>query len=147
MFDSNARLPLDSALVRSIDDASLIVVTAPTADAGRRAALEAAGAEIVDIGGKGPARIARALDELGRREITSLLLEGGPTLAGAFLDAGEIDQLCIFVAPVVIGGRDAPPAARRSGARARSPTPSARSRSTSPPVGEDLLIDARLREW
>ena len=46
-----------------------------------------------------------ALDELGRREHpASILLEGGPHLAGAFLDAGEVDEMRLFVAPVVLGG-------------------------------------------
>ena len=59
-----------------------------------------------------------ALDELGARDIQSLLLEGGPHLAGAFLEAGEIDEARLFVAPMLAGGRDA--RAPRSRARASS---------------------------
>ena len=59
--------------------------------------------------GDPPARVAAALTELGRREVTSVLLEGGPTLAGAFLDAGEVDELRLFIAPIVIGGAGAKP--------------------------------------
>ena len=51
--------------------------------------------------------MADALDELGARDVQSLLLEGGPHLAGAFLEAGEIDEARIFVAPVLAGGREA----------------------------------------
>ena len=62
---------------------------------------------IVATGENESARVAHALDELGAREIQSLLLEGGPHLAGAFLEAGEIDEVRIFIAPVLAGGREA----------------------------------------
>jgi diaminohydroxyphosphoribosylaminopyrimidine deaminase/5-amino-6-(5-phosphoribosylamino)uracil reductase len=146
VFDSQARLPLDSALVESIGDAPLIVVTSPGADGVRAAALEAAGAEVVPVAGEGAGQIEPALAELGRREITSLLLEGGPELAGAFLDAGEVDQLLLFIAPIVIGGRDARPVFAGEGpasiADAQRPIEMA-----SATIGADILIDARLREW
>ena len=48
-----------------------------------------------------------ALVQLGAPGITSILLEGGPHLAGAFLDAGEVDEIRLFVAPVVLGGSSA----------------------------------------
>ena len=50
-----------------------------------------------------PARRARAA-------VTALLLEGGPHLAGAFLDAGEIDEARLFVAPMLLGGGGMDPA-------------------------------------
>ena len=42
--------------------------------------------------------------ELGARDVQSVLLEGGPHLAGAFLDAGEIDEARVFIAPLLAGG-------------------------------------------
>ena len=48
-----------------------------------------------------------ALDQLGADGIGSILLEGGPHLAGAFLDAGEVDEMRLFLAPMVLGGRTA----------------------------------------
>ncbi len=48
-----------------------------------------------------------ALDQLGALDISSVLLEGGPHLAGAFLDAGEIDEIRLFLAPLLLGGRTA----------------------------------------
>lgn len=146
VFDSTARLPLDSALVRSIGEAPLVVVTGPDAPADRRAALEAAGGDVVVASGEGPARVESALDELGRRGITSVLLEGGATLAGAFFDAREVDQLEIFVAPVVIGGSHAPAVFGGSGAAAMAEAQRALEVEYAR-IGQDLLIDARLREW
>ena len=98
-----------------------MVIAAPAAPAARTEALERAGAEVVVCDGDPQARVAAALAELGRREITSVLLEGGPTLAGAFLDAGEVDELRLFIAPIVIGGAGARPLAGGEGAP-RSPT-------------------------
>ena len=54
-----------------------------------------------------PARVRSALDQLGELGVTSILLEGGPHLAGAFFDAGEIDEVRLFIAPLVLGGRSA----------------------------------------
>ena len=66
-----------------------------------------------------------ALAELGRREINSVLLEGGATLAASFLAAGEIDELRLFVAPVLLGGSgrhsERRLEGRGSGRRAASP--------------------------
>src|SRR5215470_2221900 len=65
-------------------------------------ALEVAGADVlVATGPNEPERVRNALAQLGASGITSILLEGGPHLAGAFLDAGEVDEIRLFVAPVV----------------------------------------------
>jgi diaminohydroxyphosphoribosylaminopyrimidine deaminase/5-amino-6-(5-phosphoribosylamino)uracil reductase len=143
VFDSTARLPLDSKLVRSTGEALLIVLTGPAAPADRVDALTAAGA---DVRGLSPLSPATALAELGRGGITSLFLEGGPTLAGSFLDAGEIDELRLFLAPILIGGSDAPPLLGGSGAERVELAERALSLSTER-SGEDVLITARMREW
>jgi diaminohydroxyphosphoribosylaminopyrimidine deaminase / 5-amino-6-(5-phosphoribosylamino)uracil reductase len=146
VFDSGARLPLDSKLVRSIGAAPLYVIAAPAAPSERVDALKDAGAEVVVCDGDASARVHAALAELGRRDLTSLLLEGGPTLAGSFLDAAEIDELRLFIAPLVLGGAGARSLIAGAGARAVGDAIPALSveweRS-----GEDLLVRARLREW
>jgi diaminohydroxyphosphoribosylaminopyrimidine deaminase/5-amino-6-(5-phosphoribosylamino)uracil reductase len=132
--------------VRSVGEAPLVVATGPDAPADRRAALEGAGAGVIVTGGDGSGRVVSALGELGRRGITSLMLEGGPTLAGAFLDAGEVDQLEVFVAPVVIGGGGARPVFGGEGAVTIAEAQRALEVAYAH-VGEDILIDARLKEW
>jgi diaminohydroxyphosphoribosylaminopyrimidine deaminase/5-amino-6-(5-phosphoribosylamino)uracil reductase len=147
VFDSQARLSLDSALVRSVDEAPLYVVCAPQAASSRRDALERAGAElIIASGASRQARLAAALDELGRLAIQDLFVEGGPTLAGALFDAGEIDALRLFIAPVLLGAGDARALFEGEGAShiAGGLHPLAVAHEQ---VGEDLLIRARLREW
>ncbi len=54
--------------------------------------------------------LAMILDELGRREIQSVLVEGGANVAGKFLDAGLVNKVSFFIAPKIIGGLDAPTA-------------------------------------
>jgi diaminohydroxyphosphoribosylaminopyrimidine deaminase / 5-amino-6-(5-phosphoribosylamino)uracil reductase len=147
VFDSNARLSLDSALVNSVDEAPLLVVCAPEAATARRDALENAGAQVIVAPGREPnARLVAALDELGRREIQDLLVEGGPTLAGGLFDSGEIDQMKVFVAPILVGAAEARAVieGRGVGRIAEGTRPLATDYEQ---VGEDLLISSRLREW
>jgi len=147
VFDSGAQLPLDSALVSSVDEAPLIVICAPEAASARRDGLERAGAEVIAAPGRtAGARLAAALDELGRREIQDMLVEGGPMLAGSLFDAGEIDELRLFMAPILVGAADARAVLEGEGVAriADGVRPLATEYES---VGEDLLIRARLREW
>ena len=108
VFDTTARLPVESKLVQMAPEVPLTVVVSRAA---RRTAvdpLENAGAEvIVATGANEPDRVNSALLQLGAAGITSILLEGGPHLAGAFYDAGEVDEVRLFLAPIVMGGRTA----------------------------------------
>lgn len=146
VFDSEARLKIDSRLVETIAKAPLVVIASPAAPDPRVTALEDAGAEVVVVGG-GPAdRVRAGLRELGDRQITSVLLEGGPTLAGAFRDAGELDELRLFVAPIVVGGLLARPLISGNGAM-MLPDATVATAMDWERSGDDLLIRARLREW
>jgi diaminohydroxyphosphoribosylaminopyrimidine deaminase/5-amino-6-(5-phosphoribosylamino)uracil reductase len=147
VFDSRARLPLDSALAGSIDEAPLILICAPEAPSAARDALERAGVEVIVTPGRTPRdRLEAALSELGRREIQDLLVEGGPTLAGTLFDAGEIDEMRFFIAPVLIGATEARAVLEGDGVAriAEGTRPLATSHEQ---IGEDILIRARLREW
>ena len=105
VFDSEARLPLDSQLVRGAAEVPLTVVVTRAAPRTAVDALEIAGAEVVvATGANEPDRVRNSLAQLGAAGVTAILLEGGPHLAGAFLDAGEVDEIRLFVAPVVLGG-------------------------------------------
>jgi diaminohydroxyphosphoribosylaminopyrimidine deaminase/5-amino-6-(5-phosphoribosylamino)uracil reductase len=146
VFDSRARLSPGSRLVSSIPAAPLLVFVSPAAPAESSRALKEAGAEVVVCDGSPAARVAAALAELGRRGITSILLEGGPTLAGSFLDAGEVDQLRLFVAPVVLGGGGAKPLLGGRGAPSIADAVPALAMDWKR-SGRDLMISARLREW
>jgi diaminohydroxyphosphoribosylaminopyrimidine deaminase/5-amino-6-(5-phosphoribosylamino)uracil reductase len=149
VFDSTARLPLDSKLVAEAPDVPLVVVVSRAAPRGYTDALENAGAHvIVATGQHEPARISSALDALGALDppVTSVLLEGGPYLAGSFMDAGEIDEVRLFVAPLVLGGRTARDPLEGEGVERVADAIRALTLACEPVAG-DVLITARLREW
>jgi diaminohydroxyphosphoribosylaminopyrimidine deaminase/5-amino-6-(5-phosphoribosylamino)uracil reductase len=148
VFDRNARLPLDSALVASQDVAEVVVVASAEADSARVAELQRVGVEVVTAEGSSDGDLVTSgLQELSTQmEISDLLLEGGPRLAGAFLDAGQIDRLLIFIAPIVVGSGEAPGVIEGSGAKRIAEATRAVSCSHLQ-VGDDLLLDARLRRW
>lgn len=78
------------------------------------------------------------LRQLGEEGVQSLLLEGGPTLAGAFLRAGAVDKLLVFVAPLLAG--------QGSGMVDRLDEAIRPVSLTTHAVGADVLIEAYLRE-
>lgn len=147
VFDSEARLPLDSALVTSAREVPVIVVAGRAAPREALASLEAVGVDVIVASGENEAaRVVSALNELGSREIQSLLLEGGPHLAGAFFEAGEVDWLTLFLAPIVLGGKQARAAVEGSGVEKVADAYRA-LRIQSDQIGDDLLITAWMREW
>ncbi|MGN6373801.1 MAG: bifunctional diaminohydroxyphosphoribosylaminopyrimidine deaminase/5-amino-6-(5-phosphoribosylamino)uracil reductase RibD [Solirubrobacteraceae bacterium] len=147
VFDSLARLPTNSQLLAAADQVPLTVVVSRAASRADTDALEAAGAQVlVATGENEPARVRSALDQLGADGVASVLLEGGPHLAGAFLDAGEIDEIRLFLAPVLLGGRTARDPLEGEGVERISDALRALTFDCDR-VGEDLLVSARLREW
>jgi diaminohydroxyphosphoribosylaminopyrimidine deaminase/5-amino-6-(5-phosphoribosylamino)uracil reductase len=147
VFDSLARLSPESQLVAGAEEVPLTVIVSRAAARADIAALEAAGVEIIVATGENePARVISALDQLGERDITSVLLEGGPHLAGAFLDAGEIDELRLFLAPMLLGGSAARDPLEGGGVDRIADAVRALTLDVER-VAEDLLIKARLREW
>jgi diaminohydroxyphosphoribosylaminopyrimidine deaminase/5-amino-6-(5-phosphoribosylamino)uracil reductase len=147
VFDSLARLPLDSQLVAQAEEVPLTVVVSRAAPRAATDALHNAGADVLLATGQHePARVVSALDGLGQRGIKSILLEGGPHLAGAFLDAGEIDELRLFMAPVLVGSRNARDPLEGVGAERIGEAVRAHELECER-IGEDVLLTARLAEW
>ncbi len=147
VFDTFARLPPSSRLVAAAAEVPLTVVVSRAAGRVETDALEAAGAQVLVAPGENePARVRSALEQLGSLGVTSVLLEGGPHLAGAFLDAGEIDEVRLFLAPLLLGGSAARDPLEGMGVEQISEAMRALTFDCER-VGEDLLISARLREW
>ncbi|HEY3396590.1 MAG TPA: bifunctional diaminohydroxyphosphoribosylaminopyrimidine deaminase/5-amino-6-(5-phosphoribosylamino)uracil reductase RibD [Armatimonadota bacterium] len=92
--------------------ATLIAVS-EKADAQRLRPLEDKGAQIVRLPEReGRIDLPALLEELGRRDLMSVLVEGGPTLAGSLLSQGLVDKLVFFYAPKVLGDERAVPGVR-----------------------------------
>jgi diaminohydroxyphosphoribosylaminopyrimidine deaminase / 5-amino-6-(5-phosphoribosylamino)uracil reductase len=147
VFDATARLPLDSKLVAEAPEIPLTVVVTRAANRSQTEALELAGADIIVATGENePSRVRSALAALGDDGVTAVLLEGGPHLAGAFLDAGEIDEIRLFLAPLLIGGRQARDPLEGEGVEKISEALRALTLDCEK-IADDLLISARIREW
>jgi diaminohydroxyphosphoribosylaminopyrimidine deaminase/5-amino-6-(5-phosphoribosylamino)uracil reductase len=147
VFDATGRLPLDSQLVQQAPEIPLTVVVSRAAPRSAADALKNAGADvIVATGEHEPARVRSALDQLGEAGIHAVLLEGGPHLAGAFLDAGEIDEVRLFLAPLLLGGSKARDPLEGEGVEKISEALRALTLDCER-VADDVLISARLREW
>jgi diaminohydroxyphosphoribosylaminopyrimidine deaminase / 5-amino-6-(5-phosphoribosylamino)uracil reductase len=147
VFDSEARLPVSSQLVRGVAEVPVTVVCSRAAARTSVQALESAGVDVIVATGQNErARVEHALTELGSREVQSLLLEGGPHLAGAFLEAGEIDEARLFIAPLMTGGREAKTAVEGIGIEQIAAAPRALHVEVDR-LDDDVLILARLKEW
>jgi diaminohydroxyphosphoribosylaminopyrimidine deaminase/5-amino-6-(5-phosphoribosylamino)uracil reductase len=147
VFDSQARLPLDGNLVETANDVPLTVVVSRAAERAACDALRAAGAEVlVAAGGTDAERVRDALAKLGESGVQSMLLEGGPRLAGAFLDARHLDEMRIFIAPIAVGGRAARVPVEGEGTDSIAQAKRVLTMN-SRLVGSDILIEARLEEW
>jgi diaminohydroxyphosphoribosylaminopyrimidine deaminase/5-amino-6-(5-phosphoribosylamino)uracil reductase len=108
VLDSRLRLPLDSRLVRSARG-DLLVCTTANASARRARALAHAGVELVCVRSRGGrVDLTAVLEELGRRQILSVLLEAGAELGSAALATGLVDRLVLFYARTLLGADAVP---------------------------------------
>jgi diaminohydroxyphosphoribosylaminopyrimidine deaminase / 5-amino-6-(5-phosphoribosylamino)uracil reductase len=105
IVDRCLHLTPESQLARTAAEAPVIVFTRPESAAAVEA-LKFRDVEVVTWDNQ----LTDVLDELGKRSIQSVLVEGGATLAGLLLDAGLINKVTFFIAPVIIGGKEAPSA-------------------------------------
>ncbi|MFQ5644736.1 MAG: bifunctional diaminohydroxyphosphoribosylaminopyrimidine deaminase/5-amino-6-(5-phosphoribosylamino)uracil reductase RibD [Thiogranum sp.] len=101
VLDTQLRMPTQAKMLSL--PGSTLVVTGVT-DTARWQALQQAGAGVVAVGTAGEQPAPQAvLRMLAERDINEVLLECGPTLAGAFLRAGLVDELVVYMAPHIMG--------------------------------------------
>ena len=146
VFDSELRTPNTAKVLPANSDssASCLIVTSTEKSAAstrRETRLVKAGAEVVRVKRKrGRLDLGQALEVLSAREVTSLLVEGGPTLAGGFLDHDLVDEVRLYLAPTVFGG---PGTGWLTGGGVSSIASAPRFEFLSPKqLGDDLVISA-----
>ena len=141
VLDTHARTPEDARLIAAGTPARALVIAGEDAPRARVAALKAAGATVVAVAlGDGRVDPRAALAALADLEIRAVLVEGGGAVHGAFLDAGLVDRVAIFVAPRLLGGEGAIPPI---GGIGRPLASALRLQALDVArVGEDLLIEA-----
>jgi diaminohydroxyphosphoribosylaminopyrimidine deaminase/5-amino-6-(5-phosphoribosylamino)uracil reductase len=106
VLDTSARLPTTGRLARTAREIPVLVAVSPEAPSERVDRLVAIGCEVLTPRQSNPGRvdIRGLLDELGRRGMTNVLVEGGGRVLGSFFDAGEVDEVDIYLAPIIEGG-------------------------------------------
>jgi diaminohydroxyphosphoribosylaminopyrimidine deaminase/5-amino-6-(5-phosphoribosylamino)uracil reductase len=141
------RVLIDGRLItapgaRLLTEGRVLIVTA-SGDEAKAQSLRAQGAEVLNLAGpSGKVDLSRLMMELGRREINELTVEAGAQLNGALLEAGVVDELVVYLAPMLLGdtgrGMAALPEFTRMSQRTDLRIHDVR------PVGQDWRVTARL---
>jgi diaminohydroxyphosphoribosylaminopyrimidine deaminase/5-amino-6-(5-phosphoribosylamino)uracil reductase len=110
VLDSHLRLPATSRLARSAGSRAPVLVLAGRATARRRRWIEQAGVDVVEVPGtRERVPLGGALEVLGARGIGSVMVEGGSEVLGSFLAERLVDEVALFEAPLLLGGRGSRP--------------------------------------
>jgi diaminohydroxyphosphoribosylaminopyrimidine deaminase/5-amino-6-(5-phosphoribosylamino)uracil reductase len=141
VLDTRARLGADARLIHAATPARALVAVGEEAAPEPVAALRAAGATVLRCPTRdGRLDAAEVLARLFEREVRAVLVEGGAETHGSFLDAGLVDRVALFLAPLLLGGRGAPGVAGGAGRELKGALrlgPLAVST-----LGDDLLLEA-----
>jgi len=104
VLDSNARIPMDSQLVKTAKERRTIVAVTDSAPAAKQRRLERAGVQVIRLE---TSDLRVVFEELARSGIHSILVEGGGEVHASLFEAGLADEVLVVVAPKIAGGRDA----------------------------------------
>ena len=115
VLDNSARTPANAKMLACSTPGKTLIVVSERAPADRVECLRQAGAEVLTLSCSKGISLSDLLDELGRRGILNLLVEGGGTVLGSFFDSELVDRVEAFVAPTVLGGAAAPGPVARPG--------------------------------
>jgi len=102
VLDSTLRIPTQAKML-SLPGSTLVVTAAN--DAARAGALRAGGAEVLQLSKDGHVDLNALFGALAQREMNEVLVEAGSTLSGALLEAGLVDEMVLYYAPVLLGDR------------------------------------------
>ncbi|MBL9081170.1 MAG: bifunctional diaminohydroxyphosphoribosylaminopyrimidine deaminase/5-amino-6-(5-phosphoribosylamino)uracil reductase RibD [Planctomycetales bacterium] len=146
IVDDAASLAIQSRLVASLAEGPVLVAAAESAPADAVQTLRTAGVEVLQLcGASRNDRLTALLDELGRRRMTNVLVEGGAKLFGTLMDLGEVDEVHTFIAPKLIGGAGAPAPIAGAGLAPMADALKLADVETRQ-LGDDVYISGRLRK-
>lgn len=107
IIDSKLRIPIDANVLKGASK-MVIIGCGKDFDKSKKNLLESAGAKVFSCPRKdGEVDLEKFMKLISKEGVTSILLEGGSALDGAMVDAGLVDRFCFFIAPKIIGGKDA----------------------------------------
>ncbi|MFB5763211.1 bifunctional diaminohydroxyphosphoribosylaminopyrimidine deaminase/5-amino-6-(5-phosphoribosylamino)uracil reductase RibD [Paenibacillus medicaginis] len=139
ILDSRLRTPLDARVVTD-GEAETWIFTGSAPDEDKQRQFEQAGVKVIPTEGE-RVNLEQVLDILGQHEISSLLVEGGGQVNASFVQQGLADKLVLYVAPKLVGGKDAPTFLEGLGAAVMDEAVSL-TRLSVQQVGVDLKIEA-----
>lgn len=144
IIDSRLRIPLTAKVLQQ-NEAKTIVATTEAADLSQKKALQRMGVEVISTkSDSGRVHLQELMTGLGARGIDSLLLEGGATLNFSALEAGIVDKIQVYVAPLLIGGKTAKTPIEGAGVLALEQGFQMKDWSVEK-VGQDLLIEGYIK--
>ncbi len=145
VLDSHGRTRTDARIFNAESEAGVIVAVTPEAPSENVEVLEKAGAEVITVPAVyGKVCFKSLMEILGKREITSVLIEGGSEINASALAAGIVDKVMCFIAPRLIGGQNAPGPIGGVGIRSLSDAANLRRISVTPLPEHDILIEGYL---
>ena len=145
VIDSHLRIPSRARVLAHRNRGRTILVAGPHAAESRVRELRELGAEVIIVdGGERRVDLRLVVERLFAQGITSVLIEGGSEIAASSLEAGIVDKLVFFIAPLLIGGREAPAVI---GGRGVGPLADAlRLRDVRwETVGDDIMVEGYVR--
>lgn len=108
IVDSNALLPLDSRLLKTVHEGEIIVAVNKNAPHKRIERLEQFGCKIIQTrGDNGRVDLQELFQRLGEMKLTNILVEGGGRIITSIIEEHLVDKIIVFIAPMIIGGMDA----------------------------------------
>ncbi|MBM2826399.1 MAG: riboflavin biosynthesis protein RibD, partial [Dehalococcoidia bacterium] len=139
IVDSRGRTPPTAKVLKG--PGKVLIATTGDVEGGTAQALRDMGVEVVVFpSAEGGVDLKEMFRYLGRREITSVLVEGGGALLGSIFDMGLADKVMAYIAPVVIGGQKAVPAVAGLGVERMAEAPRL-DRVKVRRLGQDVLVE------
>jgi diaminohydroxyphosphoribosylaminopyrimidine deaminase / 5-amino-6-(5-phosphoribosylamino)uracil reductase len=106
--DSSLRIPENAKILEDQESASTILAIAKASDSEKKKRLEERGIRIIEFADeKGRVDLKKLFLQLGTEGIDSILIEGGGTLAGSVIQTGMVDRVITYIAPILVGGKNA----------------------------------------
>ncbi len=144
IVDSKGRTPLGAQIFS--EPGEVLLALGRLAKSEEKATFTQTGAELVELpSAGGRVDLEGLLKVLGEREITSVLVESGGTLLGSLFDNGLVDKVIAFIAPIIIGGKEAKTAVTGKGVDKVADSLKL-ERVSVEKIGDDLMVSGYIKE-
>ena len=147
VVDSQGRTPPTAKIFNSDSQAGVIIATTDQISASQRQVYRELGAQVLVVNSvANRVNLTQLIVQLGQREITSGLIEGGGEIHASAIRSGIVDRVMFFLAPILVGGVDAPGAIQGMGVQQLSQAVKLGEMKVKK-IGADLLIEASVEDY